>query len=85
MLRRGLVRTFLASVVVVVSLLVVLVGTGVLAPADTGALSRSLQPFAGLAGTTERLQVLGGAVVLLLLAVSTFLSVGSVLRAGRRR
>jgi hypothetical protein len=87
LLRRDLAQTILAGVVVVVSLVVVLVATGVLAPTDTGDFSRYLQPFAGLTGT-ERLVVLVIAVVLLVVAASTFLTARTAVwaaRAGRRR
>ena len=57
LLRQDLTRTILALVVGVAALVVVLVVTGVLAPADTRDVGRYLQPYAGLAGT-ERVVVL---------------------------
>ena len=81
---RGLAQRILAGVVLAVSLLVILVAADVLSPADTGVLSRYLQPFAGLTGS-ERVVVLVLAVVLVLLAASTFLTARTVLRAARRR
>ncbi len=81
---RGLTQQILAGVVLAVSLLVILVAADVLAPADTGTLGRYLQPFGGLTGS-ERVVVLVIAVVLALLAASTFLTGRSVVRAARRR
>ena len=81
---RGLTQRTLAGVVLAVSLLVILVAADVLAPADTGPLSRYLQPFADLTGS-ERMVVLVMAVVLGLLAASTFLTAWTVVRAARRR
>ena len=81
---RGLTQTILASVVALVSLVVLLVVTGVLTPTETGRFGRYLQPFAGLSGT-ERLVVLGLAVVLLVLAASTLLTARNLGRAVRRR
>jgi len=70
--------------VALVSLVVLLVTTGMLAPTETGRFGRYLQPFAGLSGT-ERLVVLVLAVVLLVLAASTFLTARNVMRVARRR
>jgi hypothetical protein len=84
MLRRDLVHPILAGLVGVAALVVVLVATGVLAPAATDDLSRYLQPFAGLAGT-ERLLVLVIAMVLLVLAASTFLTARTAVWAARQR
>jgi hypothetical protein len=81
---RGFAQRILAGVVLAVSLLVLLVAADVLAPADTGALGRYLQPFVGLRGS-ERVVVLASAAVLALLAASTFLTARAVLRAARRR
>ena len=84
LLRRDLVHTILAVVVGVAALVVMLVATGVLAPTAAHDFSRYLQPFAGLAGT-ERVVVLVIAVVLALLAVSTFLTARTALWAARPR
>ena len=84
LLRRDLVHTILAVVVGVAALVVVLVATGVLAPTAAHGFSGYLQPFADLAGT-ERVVVLVLAVVLGLLAASTFLTARTALWAARHR
>ena len=83
-LRRDLSQTILAGVVLAVSLVIALVAFGVIAPADTGRLSRYLAPFAGLAGT-ERTVVRVIAIVLLVLAASTFVGPRSFLGGRGRR
>jgi hypothetical protein len=83
-LSRDLVQTILAVVVGGAALVVVLVATGILAPTTAQDFSRYLQPFDGLTGT-ERVVVLVTAVILLVLAASTFLTARTAVWAARRR